>query len=407
LAKRKDETADSSSDEEDKSVGRFRKAMKGVRKKKDDIIGKMLTNLESIQACKDAALTGDDDIRLLAVCRLGEFGPAAFDALDISLIDESPLVRIVAAGMLAYNEDMKAIDILKPYANDEDEIVKEAIGFSLAWLEDHATEKDHGTQIPDNWEAPTQFLLDTDATPLKTSDEVAVVSTYTSAPESLEYGVAIGNNSLEPIREVSVKVLNYPKESLEPLDPLSQIIENIDPNGFEALIFGFKAVKESVEGEFVTSVHFLDTTGEKIAAISGNIFVRSLFEQLQPLEITPEELLSLKSEMKEWNREHSLITEATELFDTLNELFKDWNFHPIQSENTERENVFMGVISGMAEGRINNNKIAVTLTVVGRINDDLSKLRIDVLSDDPEILHTVASILFEAVQRKLGVIEAQ
>ncbi len=407
MAKRKDETADSSSDEEDKSVGRCRKAMKGVRKKKDDVIGKMLTNLESIQACKDAALTGDDDIRLLAVCRLGEFGPAAFDALDISLIDESPLVRIVAAGMLAYNEDMKAIDILKPYANDEDEIVKEAIGFSLAWLEDHATEKDHGTQIPDNWEAPTQFLLDTDATPLKTSDEVAVVSTYTSAPESLEYGVAIGNNSLEPIREVSVKVLNYPKESLEPLDPLSQIIENIDPNGFEALIFGFKAVKESVEGEFVTSVHFLDTTGEKIAAISGNIFVRSLFEQLQPLEITPEELLSLKSEMKEWNREHSLITEATELFDTLNELFKDWNFHPIQSENTERENVFMGVISGMAEGRINNNKIAVTLTVVGRINDDLSKLRIDVLSDDPEILHTVASILFEAVQRKLGVIEAQ
>ena len=49
----------------------------------------------------------------------------------------------------------------------------------------------------------------------------------------------------------------------------------------------------------------------------------------------------------------------------------------------------------------------MTLTVVGRLKDDLSKLRIDVLSDDPEILHTVASVLFEAVQRKLGVIEAE
>jgi hypothetical protein len=405
LAKENEESVESSDD--DTPVGRFRRAKKGSKKKKESFVDKMLLNLESIQACKDAALTGDDDTRLLAVCRLGEFGSSAFDALDISLIDDNPIVRVAAAGMLAHSEDVKAIGILKPFADDEDENLREAIGLLLDWLEDYATEKDHGTQIPDDWEAPTEFLLDSDATPLKTSDDVAVVSTYTSAPESLEFGIAIGNNSLEPISDVSVKVLNYPKESLEPLDPLSQIIEKIEPDGFEALIFGFKAVKEAVEGEFVTSVHFIDTTGEKIAAISGNIFVRSLFEQLNPLEITPEEFLSLKSEMKEWNREHSLIVEATELFGTLQELFIEWNFHPVQSEDTERENVFMGVISGMAEGNINNNKIAVTLTVVGRIKDDLSKLRIDVFCDDSEILHTVASVLFEAVQRKLGVIETE
>ena len=367
----------------------------------------MLSNLESIQACKDAALTGDDEIRLLAVCRLGEFGAAAFDALDISLLDDNPMVRVIAAGMLAYSEDVEAIGFLKPYADDEDENLREVIGFSLNWLEKHAKKNEHGTKIPENWQAPTEFLLDTDATPLKTSDVVAVVSSYTAAPESLEFGIAIGNNSLEPISDVAVKVLNYPKESLEPLDTLSQIIGKIEPDGFEALIFGFKAVKEAVEGEFVTSVHFVDTNGEKIAAISGNIFVRSLFEQLDPLETTPEEFLSLKSEMKEWNREHSLIIEATELFDTLKNLFKDWNFYPVQSEDTERENVFMGVVSGMAQGRINDSKIGITLTIVGRIKDSLSKLRIDVLSDDSEILHTVASVLFESVQRKLGVIEAE
>ena len=149
------------------------------------------------------------------------------------------------------------------------------------------------------------------------------------------------------------------------------------------MIFRFKAIKKSIEGEFVTSVNFIDTNGEKIAAISGNIFVRSLFEQLEPLETTPEVFLSLKSEMKEWNREHSLIIEATELFATLNDLFKDWNFYHIQSEDTEREDMLMGVVSGMAQGRINKNKIGVTLTVVGRLKDDLSKLRIDVLYDDP------------------------
>jgi len=387
------------------SVSRLKKAMKGVMRKPNDVVGKMLANLTSIQACKDAALTGDDDLRLLAVCRLGEFGADAFDALDISLNDESPLVRTVAAGMLAYTEDKEAIAILKPYLVDNDETVRNAVEFSLDWLDEYATEKEHGTRIPDKWENPAEILLDTDAIPLMTSEEVEVVSTYTAIPDSLEFGMTVENNTLEPIHEVSIKILMYPKESLEPLDPLSQIIEKIEPGGIEALIFGFRVTNESVEGEFVTSVQFIDAKGEDVAAISGNIFVRSLFEQVVPLDITPEELLSLKSEMNEWNREHSLAVEAQELFDTLKDLFQDWNLHTVQSESTERENVFMGVVSGTAKGRIHERKLAVTLTVVGQINDDLSKLRIDVLSEDSEVLHTVASVLFETIQRKLGVIE--
>ncbi|MBY8997915.1 MAG: HEAT repeat domain-containing protein [Candidatus Thorarchaeota archaeon] len=389
------------------SVSRLKKAMKGVMRKPDDVVGQMLNNLTSIQACKDAALTGDDDLRVLAVCRLGEFGAASFDALDISLNDESPLVRTVAAGMLAYTEDQEAIEILKPYLVDNNETVRDSIKFALGWLDEHASEKDHGTRIPDKWENPAEILLDSDVIPLKTSEDVEVVSTYTAVPDSLEFGITVENQSLEPMHEVSIKVLLFPTESLEPLDPLSQIIEKIEPGGIEALIFGFKVTDEVVEGEFVTSVQFIDSNGEDVAAISGNIFVRSLFEQVVPLDITPEEFLSLKSEMKEWNREHSLAVEAKELFDTVKALFQNWNLHIIQSDSTERENVFMGIVSGAAKGRIHEDKLAVTLTIVGRLNDDLSKLRIDVLSEDPEVLHTVASVLFETIQRELGVIEME
>jgi hypothetical protein len=387
------------------SVSRFRKAVKGVLKKPNDVVNKMLANLTSIQACKDAALTGNDDLRLLAVCRLGEFGAAAFDALDISLVDENPMVRTVAAGMLAYTEDQEAIDILKPYLSDNNETVRDAVEFSLNWLEEHASEKEHGTRIPDKWENPAEILLSTDAIPLKTEEDVEVVSTYTAIPESLEFGLTVENKTLETINEVSIKVLMYPNESLKPLDPLSQLIMSIEPGGIEALIFGFKVTKEVVEGEFVTSVHFINEKGEDVAAISGNIFVRSLFEQVIPLESTPEDLLRLKSEMKEWNREHSLAVEGKELFKTVNKLFQTWNLHIVQSEKTERDGVFMGVVSGMGEGRIHGNKLAVTLTVVGKLDDDLSKIRIDVLSQDPEVLHTVASVLFETIQKELGVIE--
>ena len=209
----------------------------------------------------------------------------------------------------------------------------------------------------------------------------------------------------EPIHEVSIKVLLYPYESLEPIDPLIQTIETIKPGGSESVIFGFTVVNECVEGEFVTSVQFIDTKGDDIAAKSGNIFVRSLFEQFKPLKTTPEELRSLKSEMKEWNREHSLAAEAKELFEIMKDLFQAWNLFIVQSESTKKGNMFMGVVSGIAEGRITDMKLSVTLTVVGNVNDDLAKLRIEVLCEDSEILHTIASVLFESIQRKLGVID--
>jgi hypothetical protein len=400
----KDDQASSAQDSGE-SAGRLRKRKKGAKKKAPHVIEKMLGNLTSIQACKDAALTGEDDFRVLAVCRLGEYGAEAFDALDIAMHDENPAVRSVAAGMLANSEDKDAIAILTPFQSDGDESVREAVDFSLSWLDGRATFKEHGTQIPQDWENPAQFLLEREAVPLRTSDDIQVFSTYTAEPGILEFGISIENPLDEPIHEVSVKVLLYPYESLEPIDALTQVIETIEPDGSDVLIFGFNVIHECVEGEFVTSVQFKDIEGEDIAARSGNIFVRSLFEQFKPYETTPEEFLSMKSELKEWNREHSLATEAKGLFETMEDMFEDWNLHIVQSESTEREITFMGVITGMAQGRITDKKLAVTLTVVGQIGDNLSKLRIDVLCEDQEMLHTIASVLFETIQRKLGVID--
>ena len=280
---RKDDRTLSSALGGGESVGRLKKAMRSVMKKSNDVVGKMLDQLTSIQACKDAALTGDDDIRLLAICRLGEYGADAFEALDIALNDDNPSVRSIAAGMLASSEDKGAIEILKPYLSDNNETVRDAVKFSLIWLEERATEKNHGTPIPEKWENPAQILLDTDAIPLKTSDTVVVVSTYNATPESLEFGITVENQSEELIHEVSIKVLLYPNEGLKPVEPLAQMIETIEPGGSESIIFGFDVINECVEGEFVSSVQFIDIKGEDIAAISGNIFVRSVFEQFEPL----------------------------------------------------------------------------------------------------------------------------
>ncbi|MFW9800752.1 MAG: hypothetical protein ACFFD9_09965, partial [Candidatus Thorarchaeota archaeon] len=49
-------------------------------------------------------------------------------------------------------------------------------------------------------------------------------------------------------------------------------------------------------------------------------------------------------------------------------------------------------------GRYNASRISVTTTVVGHAKGDLSRLRIDVLSEDSELLQVAASELFESLQ---------
>ena len=82
---------------------------------------------------------------------------------------------------------------------------------------------------------------------------------------------------------------------------------------------------------------------------------------------------------------------------------EDSNFYVFRSEIVEREGMLMGLTAGIGKGKFGGSLVATTLTLVGRVDDNLSKLRIDIYSDDVEFLHTAASQLFETIQvRVLG-----
>jgi HEAT repeat protein len=143
------------------SVNRLRKAMKKIFKPSDDQIALMLEKITSIQACRDAALTGDEDLRLLAICRLGEYGEHAYDALDIALNDENPLVRTSAAGMLAFTKRRDAMPILKQHINDNNDTVKEMVDFALEWLLKYGRDVSAEKSIPKSHEDFNAIILDT------------------------------------------------------------------------------------------------------------------------------------------------------------------------------------------------------------------------------------------------------
>lgn len=365
----------------------------------------MLEQITSIQATKDAALTGDEDTRLLAVCRLGEWGEDAFESLDIALNDENPHVRTVAAGMLAFTRRLDALSILEKYTGDNTESVRETVAFARDWLQKYGEEAPENTYIPISKENPTAILLDSDSLPLRTTDDALVINDYATSPESLEYGITIKNEGSFPIYEVSVSILAYPREYLSPVDPLTQSIDEIKPDDSGSLIFGFKIEGEYIEGEIITSVRLVDSEGEDLAAKAGNVFIRSIYNQFAPLEIVADEFTRMKSDMKQWNREHTVVAEASDIYKALHGILETKNLYIFQNEDLERENAFMGVIAGIAKSKFSENNLAVTLTVVGTKGDGISKLRIDIFSNNNEIVHSAASVVFETILRDLDIVD--
>jgi len=387
------------------SLRRFKKAVKQVLKSSDDEITIMLEQITSIQATKDAALTGDEDIKLLAICKLGEWGKNAFEALDIALNDESAHVRIVAAGMLAYTRRLDAIPILENYANDNTESVRETVAYSLEWLQKYGEEAPVSSCIPVPTENPSEILLETDAIPLRTTDDVLVINEYTTTSDTLEYGITIKNEGSSPIFEVSVSILAYPNDCLSPKDSLTQLIEEIQPDDTGSLIFGFDIQEECIEGEIITSVRLVDDSGEDLAAKAGNVFIRSIYNQFSPLEMSPDDFIRAKVDMEQWNREHTVSAEARETFGALQTIMEKKNLYIFQNEQMERENTFMGVIAGMAKSNYSESQLAITLTVVGNKGDSISKLRLDIYSNNNEILHSAASDLFGTILRDLHILD--
>jgi len=387
------------------TLRRLKQAIKQVLRPSDDRIDQMLEEITSIQACKDAALTGDEDLRFLAICRLGEWGVDGLESLDIALNDDDPFVRAAAAGMLAHTRLQDVIPILERHTGDNSTIVKETVMFALDWLYKYGREKPESPYIPKVRDTASDILIESDLIPLRTTDSVLVINDYTTSEDMLEYGITIENEGDGPVYEVSVKILSYPGECMKAEDDLSQTIESIEPGESGSLVFGFSIYGECVEGEIITSVTLVDDSGEDLSAKSGNVFVRAMFDQFSPHTMTPDEFIRIKSSMKQWNREHVVDAESSEIYISLKQLLKKKNLDIFQDDALERDNTFMGVLAGSAQGRFSGQILIIALTVAGNKGEDISKLRIDTFSENAEILHSAASDIFETILSDLGVIE--
>jgi hypothetical protein len=356
-----------------------------------------LSKITSIQSCKDAALTEEEDVRLLAVCRLGDYGLDARETLELILNDGSPAVRVAAAGVIASLGNKNTITALEEHLADNVESVREALYFSIGWLQAHGEEVpeiETGVRpVVDETE-----LLEIESTPTRTSDDVTVSSGITISDNVLDFRVTVSNDSEEMATDVTITVLSWPADSLKLLETKTQTLDSLEPGARESMTFSFEIESEAVEGEIITSVTFFDSSFDKVTAKAGNCFVRSLYSQLQPLEMSLDDFADMRKGNAYWNREHVVEASPKSLFKLTKDMLERKNLYPLRVESEKQDERFMGIVVGTGIGKFNSSRVIVTATIVGHAKGDLSRLRIDVLSDDSEILQIAASELFEGLQ---------
>ncbi|MFO7835878.1 MAG: hypothetical protein R6V83_04420 [Candidatus Thorarchaeota archaeon] len=371
------------------SVRRF------LRPRAEKLAGQ-LAQLETLQACKDAALVGDDELRLLSVCRLAEFGKEAREALEIALYDMSNSVCATAIGMLHVIE----LDIARDEVPKEklyDEKVKSILSYinqMRGIREEQETET--FTQV-----AARRADSFSSELPVRTTNYIDVENKCQELGERISLLLTITNEGKYDVKDMKVSLLTYPSESLELESDRAVEIGKVSSSEKVKIKFNFKKTANYVEGEMVTAVVMKNHLGLDVSAKSGNCLVKSLYPQMKPLDLSSADFRVARMQMKPWSREHVLGFNPRSLFRVLKKVFSEKNLHTIREDVSEKDGMMMASLVGAAESIFDQTRIVIQLTLIGKLEESRTKVRIEVHSDEEELLHIAASRIYEAVYRRV------
>jgi hypothetical protein len=211
--------------------------------------------------------------------------------------------------------------------------------------------------------------------------------------------VTVANDSIDPIQDVTLTLLAFPPDSLEITTNRINVIDEIaSQESDDSTVYIFRKTGENIEGEVITSLIFTDLLGERVSAKSGNCLIRSFFDQIESLDIDAAEFRQDKKQMDQWSREHAVAMDPQLLTGLLYDLAEKNHLNIFSEDSSQKEGMFLGTVAAAGKGAIKGSRIAVIFTVIGRLDDDLARIRVDVYSDDPEILHSAASQIYDDIK---------
>ncbi len=381
-------------------LSRLRRAL--FLEESDPPLSRMLSGLRSLQACKDASLAGEPETRLLAVCRLAEFGPEAIGGLEIACHDDTGEVRAAALVFLTTIDPSGVSDTLALAQDDPLEMVVQAAEYAHEWAVLHShTQGTPGSQRPQvvvsTAVSQPAAPMSLDPVPIRTRMDVSVSNELSVNDGTVTFRIRVSNDTQGPITDVDVRLLAYPADSLRPVDGTVRTVPRIGPGEARSVTFEMSATRECIEGEIVPLVVFTDVDGQRASAPAGNCTVRTFFERLEPLNISPSEEATLLRAMKGWSREHEVPVDPVTMFEAIRDMLDRCNLHTFDCKTRRESSVLMASLKAAGTGSYTGLKVVLHVLMVGDLVSKKCQLQIHTMSDAPEVLQTAASEFYQRI----------
>ncbi len=201
-----------------------------------------------------------------------------------------------------------------------------------------------------------------------------------------EYKVKIRNDSTSVITNVAVTIVAYPRDCLELVGSAAKVMSRIEIGGFRSPGFAFVPTKDCVKGSIVAAVTFIDYQDHTHTIHAKQYTIRSVCDLLKPLQSTPEQFDLTLKDFNGTSEEFSLDWNPEVLFRRAEHYLPSRNFYTIDAYANVEDGVFKGTIRGYAEGKYTQNRVAVTISIEGVVDENKALLRVASFGSDKAML---------------------
>ena len=163
--------------------------------------------------------------------------------------------------------------------------------------------------------------------------------------------------------------------------------ERIEPDGFRSPTFDFLPTQDCVKGEIVAGVSYIDMKGQPHVLNTKPFIIRSVCDLLIPDKIKPTDF-ALKLEELECGEMVIKIDEWTpeEMYEKAIKITSDSNFYEVQSKSEENDGVLFAEIQGYAKGKYTGKRIAVEISISGKVGQKGASCRLKVSGEDQAMI---------------------
>lgn len=219
------------------------------------------------------------------------------------------------------------------------------------------------------------------------------------------FKVKVENDTDYNITDVNVKILSYPKESLNLLGDEIRIISKIEKGGFISPSFSFRPNIDCIQGNIHSLVTYIDEVNQPHIINVKPHEIKMVCGLLKPKKVDISKFRKVAIDLLNFEKTGEDIQfpyNVNLLFEKLKVLLPEQNFEIItEPEEKLVNNRFIGTFLGFAEGKYSKKEVGIKITLTGSINEENCVGKIEGFCEEPAMLIPLINEFSQLMEEKI------